>query len=87
MSEKRNKFISKGTFFQIFSKVQYSGVPAWLSALSLRLLIFAQVLISEWWDEALQGLRAQRGVCWIFSLSLSLPLRPKINKYNFKNLK
>lgn len=55
MSEKRNKFILRVTFFLIFSKVQYSGAPGWFCALSLRLLIFAQVLISEWWMKPCKG--------------------------------
>ena len=55
----------------------FTGVPGWLSQLSIRLLISAQVMIPGLWDQSL---------CWalccvwsllrIFPMPLSLPLRP-----------
>ena len=51
----------KSKTFQI--EKQIWGVPGWLSWLSTRLLVSAQVMIPEFWDQLLR-LPAQAGVCF-----------------------
>ena len=58
-----------------FTKLNHFGAPGWLSRLSARLLISAQVMIPWSWDQAPpRALRRQPEACLGFSLSLSLPL-------------
>lgn len=52
------------------------GGSGWLSRLSVRLAVLAQVLVSGPWDGARAGLRPEQGVRLGFSLSLSLTLCP-----------
>ena len=71
------------------------GAPGWLSWISIRLLISAQVIISGSWDLALcQAPHSARSLLDILSLSLPLCLSPlptlsllslSLNNNNFKS--
>lgn len=56
----------------VYLKVASLGMPEWLSRSSARLLVLAQVVISELWDEPHIGLCTQHGLCLRF-FPLPLP--------------
>ena len=62
----------------VFKKMYNSGVPGWLSRLSIWLLISAQVMISGSWDQPWVGLCTGCGDCLGFSPSPSAPFQKKM---------
>ena len=69
----------------IFSAIKKKtvGTPGWLSRLSVRLLVFAQVMASQFvsLSPALGSILTAQSLLGILSLSLSLCTPPKINKH------
>ena len=66
---------------------QRFGAPGWLSWLSIRLLIWAQVMISRSWDRAPRWTPSRAwSLLGILSFSPAWSLSFKINKINLKKL-